>query len=83
MRKRNPLIIKEARAPRYNDCGYVVVKRSGALRRVPNQKVPLDHDKLKDADQNLGTHDKKGKFIKKRRYKMWQNNPVTPGRGVG
>jgi hypothetical protein len=105
-RKYNPLIIKEARAPRYNDCGYVVVKRSGAAKRQLNKakpkianfkfknsvhicewpiKEPVKPDwfeKTKDADQNFGTHTKKGNFIKKRRYSRWQNNPITPGRGM-
>jgi hypothetical protein len=81
--KRNPLIIKEARTRRYNENGYVVVKRAGIVRNKKDPKPPPpDKDKLKYADQNLGTHNKKGEFIKKRRFKMFSRNPETAGRNI-
>jgi hypothetical protein len=63
-------------------------------KNYPTAKTKEENHKWKDAppqpekeikyeDQNLGTHDMKGKFIKKRRgYRIWSHNPETPGRNA-
>jgi hypothetical protein len=48
-----------------------------------NQKRAKDNNKpIKPEDQNFGTHDMKGNFIKKKYYGRRTKNPRTPGRGM-